>query len=136
MDACRLVPGRFSSHGFDFLTQLKCTKSDGILCDNGGGATRCDVRRVLVCHFRMVYINSFLSPHSLMFLTRGWTPLRGTSSVSWLVVKQSKCCCSTHMHVQSIFHQFSRNFSGPSCLKGHYRLPGVKFNPGLSKVFS
>ena len=39
----------------------------------------------LVCYFRMVYINSFLRTHSLMLLTRGWIPLKGTSSVSWLV---------------------------------------------------
>ena len=35
--------------------------------------------------FSNVYINSLLSTHSLMFLTRGWTPLKGTSSVSWFV---------------------------------------------------
>ena len=31
------------------------------------------------------FINSFLRTHSLMFLTRGWTPLKGTSSVSWFI---------------------------------------------------
>ena len=39
----------------------------------------------LVCYFRMVYINSFLRTYSPMVLTRGWIPLKGTSSVSWFV---------------------------------------------------
>ena len=39
--------------------------------------------RGLVCYFRMGYSNSFLRTHTLMFLTRGWTPLKGTSCVSW-----------------------------------------------------
>ena len=37
-----------SPHGFDSFTQLKCTnyKTDGILGDTWGGATRCEMRRV------------------------------------------------------------------------------------------
>ena len=46
-----------------------------------------------------------------------------------LYLKHSTCCCSTHM-CSHLFRQFSRIFSGPSCLKADYRLPGVKFNPG------
>ena len=69
-----------SRHGFDFFKQLTYTKND-----TRGGATRCEIRRVLVCYFRKVYINSFRRTHSLLFLTKGWTPLKGTSSVSWFV---------------------------------------------------
>jgi len=46
------------------------------------------MRSVLVWYFRMVYINYFLRTHSRMFLTIVlcfWTPLKGTSSVSWFV---------------------------------------------------
>ena len=41
-----------SPHGFDFFKQLKCSKSDGILGDTRGSATRCEMRRVLVCYSR------------------------------------------------------------------------------------
>ena len=128
MHACRLVPGRFLSWS-NFFKQLKCTKSDGILCDTRGGATRCEMRRVLVCCFRMVYINSFLRTHSVMFLTRGWTPLKGTSSVSWFV-SETQHMLLQYSRVESPFCQFFRNFSGPSCVKADYPLPGVEFNPG------
>ena len=83
----------------------------------------------LVCYFRMVYINSFLRTHSLMLLTRRWIPLKGTSIVSWFV-SEAQYMLLYYSHVHSLFCQFSRNFSGPSCVKADYRLPGVKFNPG------
>ena len=49
-----------SPHGFDFFKQVKCTKSDDILCDTRGGAIRWEMRRVLVCYFQIVYINSLI----------------------------------------------------------------------------
>ena len=73
IDACRLVPGRFpdSPRGFDFFKQLNCTKSDGILCDTGGGANRCEMRRVLVFYFRMVYIRNSYEFLFIQKLIRG-----------------------------------------------------------------
>ena len=51
----------------------------------------------LISVFRMVYIISFLKTRSLMFLTRGWTSLKETSSVSWFV---SEVACD---HVLSLY---------------------------------
>ena len=78
----------------------------------------------LISVFRMVYINSFLRTHSLMFLSWGWTPLKGTSSGSWFV---SDVACD---HALSLY-LCGNLFFGRSILHFFYRSHAKKPESGL-----
>ena len=66
-----------SPHGFDFFKQLKCSKSDGILGDTWGSATRCEMRRVLVCYSR-AWVILILSLELFLYVSdQGMDSLKG-----------------------------------------------------------
>ena len=64
----------------------------------------------LISVFGMVYINSFLRTHSLKFLTRGWTPLKGTSSVSWFV-SEVACDHALPLYLCNLFSGGGHDFA-------------------------